>query len=153
MHNSAWWTLHLTNYHMIYWTLLVMHLEGAQYTFCSTNYQTECYFKKIHIDFIYILNSLLDMNTSSMFLSPCRLVCPFLNLVFWGFFGCFFFGGVGGWGGIQPFEKWNPAFFTLIFTQTVSSWKIVLNLFWYVWRYVCVYVSIVIYLFSTSFLV
>lgn len=89
-----------------------MHLEGAQYTFCSNNYQTECYFKKIHIDFIYILNSLLDMNTSSMFLSPCRLVCPFLNLVFWGFFGWFFFGGGdGGLRGDSALREVEPCFF------------------------------------------
>lgn len=107
MHNSTWWTLHLPINHLIYWTLLVVHLEDALVHLKTPNFAVPIirlnfiqFLKKI--DFMYILISLLDMNTSSMFLSPCRLNCPFLQLVF-----CFVF-----WrgGGAQPFGKCNPAY-------------------------------------------
>lgn len=90
MHNSTRWTLHLPNNHMIYWTLLVVHLEDALVHLKIPNFAVPI----IRLNFIYIYFKLIP--------PPCRLICPFLHLVF-----CFL---EGGGRGAQPFEKWNPAY-------------------------------------------
>lgn len=126
MHNSTWWTLHLPNNHMIYWTLLVVHLEDALVHLKIPNFAVPI----IRLNFIYIFFKLIP---------PCRLICPFLHLVF-----CFLEGG--GVGGLSPLRSGTPLTF---FTQAVSSWKNALNV-WYVCGYLCMYYSILIYLFSTS---
>lgn len=127
MHNSTWWTLHLPNNHMIYWTLLVVHLEDALVHLKIPNFAVPI----IRLNFIFFFFKLIPPLPVDWY-AHFYILC----FVFWR----------GGVGGLSPLRSGTPLTF---FTQAVSSWKNALNV-WYVCGYLCMYYSILIYLFSTS---